>query len=317
MKISPLVTVGIPNYNYSRYIIGTLKSVDEQNYENIEIIIVDDCSTDNSVNIIEEWINAYEGNRKINFIKNKENLGLTKVCNLVLNNAAGKYFQPLDADDIILPQKISRQVNLLEANINAAFIYSNASVIDEKGNILEEDYLTRIHYNKESMPAGKIHKDLIKFNFVCLPTVLINTSKAHKVGGFDESLQVQDYYMWLKLTEESDVLYQNLVTAKYRVHAKSMGASSLTNTVSEDSVLNIKYRYYYTSKQAEKKIIKRNIQNSSIYLYEHKYPTAKKWIRLAFILKPGIKTFFYFFISLLGIPFSVIRRIKNSVSFFQ
>jgi hypothetical protein len=132
-----------------------------------------------------------------------------------------------------------------------------------------------------------------------------------EVGGFNESLQVQDYYMWLKLSGKYECLYMNDFTAKYRVHSNSMGNSSRSNTRSEDSVLNIKWPYYSSSAAPIQQIIKRNIQNSSVYLYEHNYPTAKKWIKLAFKLKPGPKTFFYFIVSQLGIPFSYIKRLKK------
>jgi glycosyltransferase involved in cell wall biosynthesis len=306
-----LVTIGIPNYNYGHYILETLESVEHQDYDNMEVIVVDDCSTDDSVQIIGNWINKYDGPKRFLLKKNKQNLGLTKVCNLLLSNARGKYFQPLDADDILLPGKINRQVKLLEENNAAAFIYSNANVMNERGVVTEDDYLARIHYEKDKMPSGFILDRLLEFNFVCLPTVLINTAKAREMGGFNEDLQVQDYYMWLKLAEKYEILYMNEITAKYRVHAASMGTSSVTNTKSEDSVLNIKYPYYAQSNPSIKKIIKRNIQNSSVYLFEHGYPTAKKWIAIAFRLKPGPKTFFYFLISRLGIPFGLIRKMKN------
>ena len=314
MNKNPLVTIGIPNYNYSKYISLALDSVAEQDYENIEVIMVDDCSTDNSIEVIQSWISNYRGNKKITFIRNKENMGLTKVCNLLLTNASGKYFQPLDADDILFPQKISRQVELLEAHENAAFIFSNAFVINDAGEIIQDDYLARINYNKDKIPSGRVHEKLLEFNFVSLPTVLIRTEKAREVGGFDESLQVQDYYMWLKLTEQYEGLYMNAVTAKYRVHANSMGTSNTTNTRSSDSILNIKYRYYHQSSSEIKKIIQTNIQNTSVYLYKQDYPTAKKWIRIAFFLQPGAKTFFYYIFSVLNIPFSFIQKIKRVVN---
>jgi glycosyltransferase involved in cell wall biosynthesis len=307
----PLVTIGIPSYNYGHYILETLESIARQDYKNMEIIVVDDCSTDDSLPIIKNWIKKYEGSKTFLLKENKQNLGLTKVCNLLLNNARGKYFQPLDADDVLMPGKISRQVQLLEENDQAAIVYSNAYVINEKGIVTEDSYLGRIHYEKDKMPSGFILDRLLEFNFVCLPTVLIDTDRAREMGGFNEDLQVQDYYMWLKLAERYEILYMNEITAKYRVHAASMGTSSITNTKSEDSVLNIKYPYYAQSNPVIKKIIKRNIQNSSVYLFEQGYPTAKKWTAIAFRLKPGPKTFFYFMISRLGIPYALIRKLKT------
>src|SRR5437868_5835704 len=103
---APLVSIGVPNYNYAHFVIETLNSVVGQDYTNIELIIIDDLSTDDSIAVIEEWISNYQGNVSIIFLKNSSNVGITKTCNHILQNASGKYIQFLDADDLVLPQKI-------------------------------------------------------------------------------------------------------------------------------------------------------------------------------------------------------------------
>jgi glycosyltransferase involved in cell wall biosynthesis len=118
MEYPPLVTIGIANFNYARFVTQALDSAASQTYENCELIIVDDCSNDNSVEVIQKWIGAYNGDFKITFIKNDENFGVAKVCSLILERATGKYYQILDADDVILPTKIAKQVSILEKNQN-------------------------------------------------------------------------------------------------------------------------------------------------------------------------------------------------------
>lgn len=307
----PLVTIGIPNYNYSHYVINTIESAVNQTYSNIEVIIVDDCSTDNSVEVIEEWIKEYKGPVITKFIKNVINLGLSANCNIILKNSKGKYFQPLDADDWILPDKIAKQVSLLERSENTAMVYSNSSVINEEGKITNPDYCARIHYDRNKMPQGKIKKDLLTFNFISLPSVLINTQYAREVGGFDDTLQVQDYYLWLKLSERYDVIYTNEILAHYRVHESSMSNNSFTSPNSTDSVLRIKYNYYNDCNPSLKKIISRNIQFGAVYLYQYKHLAAKKWLTIAFFLNPGFKTFLYFLSIRIGIPFSFYEKIKS------
>jgi glycosyltransferase involved in cell wall biosynthesis len=309
---APLVTIGIPNYNYSHYIKEALNSVAIQSYPNIELVIVDDCSTDNSIFVIENWIKNYCGNITVKFIKNEINLGLTKTCNVILKHAKGKYLQTLDADDIILPEKIEKQVNILEKSNDLALIYSNSSIIDEKGNLTNEDYCSRINYDKENMPEGHIKKDLLVFNFISLPSVLVRTEYVRQAGGFDERLRVQDYYMWLKLSEKYQVKYMNENTAYYRVHHSSMSNNSLTSAASTDSVLQIKFNYYKGCTPSLRKLIKRNIQYGAVELYHQNYPTSKKWLSIAFKLNPRLKTFIYFVATQVGIPFSFFKRIKSS-----
>lgn len=310
----PLVSIGIPNYNYAHYIENALNSVANQTYKNIEIIIVDDCSIDNSIQVIEKWMSNYGGAMHIQLIKNKSNAGLTKVCNQVLQHAKGKYFQTLDADDIMLPEKIDMQVKLLDASKNTAFVYSNISVINEEGLVIHPDYLGRINYDKDSMPSGNIFNRLFEFNFIPLPSVLVNTAYANAMGGFDESLQVQDYYLWLKLSEKYDALYMPGITAMYRVHGSSMSNSSATNPRSVDSVLNIKFRYYKQSNDVIKKQIKKDIYFSAAYLYEHNYPSAGYWLKENLLLNPSFKSVMYYAAKKIGIPFSIIERLKRFMS---
>jgi glycosyltransferase involved in cell wall biosynthesis len=310
MEQLPQVTIGVPNYNYAHYVLDTLKSIASQTYPNIELIIVDDFSTDNSIQIIEDWIGKYSGKLKIKFIKNKVNIGLTKVCNIILNNASGKYFQTLDADDLILPDKIARQVIAMQASVNTAFIYSNVQIIDYKGNIIETDYLGRIGYDKKNMPQGNIFEKLFEFNFVPLPSVLVNTEYAKKVGGFNEALQVQDYYLWLKLSENYEAIYIPEITAFYREHASSMSNSASTNPKSTDSVLNIKYSYYHFCNEGIRRIIRKNINLSGAYLYRSNFPSAGKWLRINLLLNPGFKSLVYFTANKLGIPCSVLDKYK-------
>lgn len=309
----PLVTVGIPNYNYANFIKKTLDSVANQTYENIEVIIVDDYSTDNSIKEIQNWINYYQGDFKINFIRNERNLGLSKSCNVILKNANGKYLQLLDSDDIIYPFKISKQVNLLENCSNVALVYSNVTVINENDEIINPDYCNRINYDKNNMPEGKVKDQLLDFNFITVHSALVNTKIVKEVGGFDENLVLQDYYMWLKLSEKFEIKFLNECTGGYRIHNLSMSNSVKTNPASVNSAITLKYRYYKTSSALTKKRIAKNIQFASVYLYQQKYRTAKKWLTIAFFLNPKLKTLLYVISVRLKIPFSFFDKIKKGL----
>ena len=295
----------------AHYIVTALDSVISQSYQNIELIIVDDVSTDNSVWVIENWIQNYNGPVKIRFIKNTINMGLTKVCNLILKNARGKYFQPMDADDWLLPQKIEKQVRILEGTRNTALVYSNIGIIDESGNIIDNDYLQSIGYNKNNMPQGSIFEDLLCFDFIPLPSVLVKTDLARIVGGFDETTQLQDYYLWLKLAEKFEIVYQHENTAFYRKHAGSMTGNSATNPACVDSVLYIRFQYYKYANRRVQKIIRNDIHWAAGYLYRFKYATARTWLKKDLILNTGFKSAIYYAAINLGIPYVFFEKLKS------
>jgi glycosyltransferase involved in cell wall biosynthesis len=311
----PKVSVGVPSYNYSKYIIETLNSVVDQTYSNIELIIVDDCSTDNSVEVINEWIAAYKGERQITFIVNAVNMGVTKACNIILQHASGKYITWLDSDDLIFPDKVEKQVEVLEmAGSNTGFIYSNVNIIDAKGMIIDNDYMLTIGYDYKKMPTGNVFEMLFDFNFVPALSILANVACVKAVGGFDDNVALHDYYIWLMLSKKYEVAYIPENMASYRIHGGlSLSTSPKTKTKMLEGVLVVLYQHYHTGNAVVKKKIKNLIVDIAPALYKFKYPTAKYWLKLAFEMKPGFKTALYYFGITVGISYNFFDKIKSKL----
>jgi glycosyltransferase involved in cell wall biosynthesis len=114
MNKLPLVTIISPCYNHSKFVIESLESIKNQSYPNIEHIIIDDCSSDDSVKKIEDWITANE--YKCVFIKHKMNMGISYTLNKSLKTSKGKYWAGLSTDDIAGHDRIEKFVNYLENN---------------------------------------------------------------------------------------------------------------------------------------------------------------------------------------------------------
>ena len=310
MSEMPLVTIAIANYNYARFVTQALDSAANQTYKNCELIIIDDFSNDNSVEVIQAWIENYTGNFKVLFIKNNSNIGIAKVCKLILERASGKYYQIIDADDGIFPTKIENQVAILEKVETSALVYSNISVVDANNN-MEDDYFKRIGYDQDKMPDGKIFNELLMFNFIPNTSVLIRTEFAKQIGGYDQTLQVQDYYLYLTLSEHFPFSYLNGINGIYRVHSTSLSNNLHSNSKSIEGSLKLRLHNYSKGDQKAKANIRKSIFNMAPYFYKHHFTTAAYWLKTNAQFNPGFKSIGYFTAFNLGIPYSFFDKLKS------
>lgn len=208
MSYSPLVSIVIPCYNHAQFVQETIQSVIDQDYENIELIIIDDGSKDNSVEVIQEMIPACE-ERFVRFeFRYRPNKGLCATLNEALEWCKGEYFSPLASDDIALPHKTSFLLKKHQ-QYDAAVVFGSA----RKFNIEKEgkDLLLNCEHTLKDLMFIK--------NMPAAPASLMRTDIIRNVGGFLEGVALEDLYMWLKLTSNGEKLYSfPEVVVKYRDH---------------------------------------------------------------------------------------------------
>ncbi len=295
----PLVTIGIPVFNGAEFILHALSSVANQTYENIEVIIIDDASTDGSADICDKWANDF--NKKVRLYRHEVNKGLPASCNSIVCKANGKYIQLLDHDDILLPQKIDEDVAFLEhQNTDVAFVYSKVELINASGKKIDEDYFTRMQF------TGPINEpsffNVVENNFIPGPSVMIRTTCIKAVGGYDESLKYQDWDMWLKLTKKFRALYRDVCNVQYRIHEKSMLGSKTQQQAIKINALNILMleNYLGESDTADQKIMNK-LRELVIYSYYKADPGAR--VKLWHYLKKkfDFKVAFYLLLASLGV----------------
>src|SRR5580700_11042120 len=138
---NPLVSMIVLCYNQARFVVETLESVKAQTYKPTELIILDDCSSDDSVTVIENWLQ--ENGIECTFIRHQKNQGICKSLNEALSFATGKYISEISSDDVWLPDKIARQVEIMESQPDeVGVVYSDAFQIDDHGQILPETLIT-------------------------------------------------------------------------------------------------------------------------------------------------------------------------------
>ncbi len=219
MKIfsKPKVSVIIPCYNRENYISDTITSVLNQTYENIEIITVDDGSTDFTRNILEEF------GSKITILEHhgRVNKGQSAALNLGINNCSGKYIALLDSDDLFAPAKIETQVEFLENNPKIGLVYSNGFYIDKDGEKLDPIYY------KNHVENSDPERVLMDCYFLVPNNSLVERSVFKKAGDFDESLRAsQDHDMAIRLAEKTRLGYIDDHLFYYRRHSDSISAKN-------------------------------------------------------------------------------------------
>lgn len=245
MKVEdqPLVSVVIPCYNHDQFVQEAIQSVIDQDYENIELIIIDDGSKDKSVAKINEMVPACK-ERFCRFdFRFRPNKGLCATLNEALEWCKGVYVSPFASDDVALPQKTSFLVDKI-IETNHAAVFGQVSIYGS------DTYQNR--NNKKIM----IHcfEDLIcGLNLPSAPAALIKLSKLRSVGLYKENLPIEDWYMWLKLTQDGGTLTSfPEVVARYRRHG-----GNITNNQGE--------------MQKARLLLLREFQDSNLYGKSIKY----------------------------------------------
>lgn len=214
--ISGLVSVITPVYNVERFIEITINSVLNQTYQNIEMILVDDCSPDKSAEIILEMAKNHP---QIRYYKLEKNSGAAVARNKAIELANGEYIAFLDSDDLWKPEKIEKEVSLAKKK-NAEFVFTAIEMIDEEGNLVK--------------PKRKV-KEVIDYKFLMTNTMIATSSvliDINKVGKFQMPLirSGQDYATWLMLLRNGRKAYGiNEALTQYRRTENSLSSKKTKN----------------------------------------------------------------------------------------
>lgn len=238
---SSLVTVAIPCYNHAQYISQSIQSIIDQDYENIELVIIDDGSKDDSVEIIKKFIPICEKRfKRFEFIA-RSNKGLCITLNESIEWSQGKYFSATASDDLLHPKKISEQVRAFithQNNKELVGIFTGLSVIDEHGNVL---------YVRGRDSYFGFKEVIRRTAFMPGCAAMFLTIAMKQVGGYNPSYKIEDLYLALKLSNRGGKflsIKQPLVF--YRRHDDNLSSKSelIWNAVEE--ILNeYKEDYFY------------------------------------------------------------------------
>ena len=210
-----LVSIIMPSYNTGKFIKETINSVIAQTYSNWELIIIDDCSTDNT----DEIVKSINDNRII-YLKNETNSGAAISRNKALREAKGRWIAFWDSDDLWKNDKLEKQIKFMKEN-NCYFSYTNYIEIDENGNINGK----RVTGPKKITKTGM-------FNY-CWPGCLTVMYDANKIGliQIEDIKKNNDYAMWLKVCKKADCYLLSEDLAMYRKRSGSISNHSYMSLI--------------------------------------------------------------------------------------
>ncbi|HNS32462.1 MAG TPA: glycosyltransferase family 2 protein [bacterium] len=271
MSGQPLVTIGIPTYNSGRYLSQCLESILRQTYTNLEIIVSDNGSTDDTEKIIFSY-----GDARIKFNKNRENLYCYGNYNVILSLARGEFLAFYHSDDVYLPDMVEKEVNFLLGCPEAAAVFTEAYKIDEAGRIIGERNLPRKFSGVNIMDFEKAYNGFLEScGFLICPSAMFVKEIFSKVGNFkkenffsdpeaarwisllqkygldkNSTFTANDLEMWLRIMQKRPVGIIHEKLMYYRVHSGQGSQKFDTNSEIFFIVMD-----YYAGYAGEKDII--------------------------------------------------------------
>ena len=217
---NPAITVIALCFNHARFLIECLESIRAQTFQNFQLIVTDDCSSDISAELIQEWLATHYPDA--DFIRHSKNLGLCKTLNEALAISKGTYISMVATDDTWKPTKLECQyAEMAKLSEEVAVLYSDALQMDESGAVLPKTFIAA-HWIDKPVPSGRIFSELVDGNFIPAMATLIRLSALRAVGGYDERLTYEDYDMWLRLANHYEFKFQPKLLAAYRIVGTSI-----------------------------------------------------------------------------------------------
>ncbi len=229
----PKISVIMPSYNHRDYVGEAIKTVLAQDFQDFEFLIADDCSKDDSVEVIKK----YEDPRIKHFFL-KQNVGPTQILKMLIENAQGEYIALINSDDLWHKDKLSKQIQVLENDKNLAACFTWADFVDENGKIISENSNENVNIfiEKNKTRSQWLNWFFHNGNCLCHPSVLIRKSVYSDIGFYNDMYrQLPDFEYWVRLTlKYSFYIIEEVLTD----HRRTTGEN--TNTSANTRVNNLR-----------------------------------------------------------------------------
>lgn len=222
-----LVSVIIPCYNSEKFVAEAIDSVLAQTHKNIEIIVVEDGSTDNSLAVLKR----YETVDNITVLQHENgvNKGVSTTRKLGVTQAKGSFIAFLDADDIFKPEKLEKQLNLFQLYPEVVLVHSKATLLNTTDIVFKNEFnyaIKNTPYDFQKQP------NWLTGNHICNSSVLVKTELIHKYDfSIKQAFQFEDWLLWSLLSNEGPFYFQDEALLEYRVHEDSATSALINNQI--------------------------------------------------------------------------------------
>ena len=226
--INPRVSIGIPSYNHEKYISDTITSILNQTFQNFEIIITDDGSSDNTVEVIKNFSDP-----RIKLFVFEENQGACKAINNCIINSKGEYFAIISSDDVWEHNKLEKQIKFLDENPQIPVVFTKVKIIDEDGNrFTNKNHFYYSIFDQENRSRAEwLNRFFYNGNCICHPSIMIRKSIYEELGLYNELMaNLPDFDMWIRLCLEYDFHILDEKLTKFRVRENEGNISGNKNT---------------------------------------------------------------------------------------
>ena len=305
--VTPLVSIGVASYNNAQYIRKTLDSVLALTYTNKELIIVDDASADDSVAVIEEWLEAHPS-LPARLVRHTTNRGVCQVCNRIVSEAQGEYVCMIGSDDLYKPHMVTVSVaEIRRRGEDCGAVYADCELIDQQGAVLSTSFLQ--HFDSRfgpDYPSGDLRVPLLRGFYLPAPTVLMRRAAVLQAGPYDDSLRAEDLDMWLRLCLQWKFAFLPCVVSAYRVH--QLSATQVNKPGLNETFFRI-YRKTHFAPGPEQAAAKRMLADHAEYYYGSKGAAAAPvlWYTFRETLQPKVLAFWV--MARLGVKYTTLRHV--------
>lgn len=229
MSEQPLVSILMPCYNHENFLPDCLDSILGQTYENIELLICDDCSPDGSWTVIESYeARLRQRFARVELMRDQINCGVTKNVNRMLALAKGEFVKTIASDDAMAPDAIREMADFLQANPRIDVVVANGVKVPEEQHYPDFQGTEKIYASAPDFSSEGFFERVARRNEISAPAAMVRMSVYETYGFYDEAVKVEDYEFWLRVLQhgkarfgflDKDLLY-------YRINANSMTSLS-------------------------------------------------------------------------------------------